>query len=1281
MRFYCYPKRVKVQQSFVPLQRNQNCTMRTTFFLLFFLLFTNISNGQKFYRAIKWQDVSQNNEQFLWFSNAQYPNAQTMEPYYYELIPIQNNGTEITVDIQNEIWIPITEQEKKCTKNFLRNCDRSFSYDLATQNKKNYAAISVPTIRATNGNNYEKLVSFELNIKSTKGEQNNGFKKIAKSTSVLSSGKWIKVNVSKNGIYKITYSELQNWGLTNLDNVSVWGNGGAQLPFMNSDSCYDDLNQIPIQLEKGSDGVFNAGDYVLFYAQGPETYTYDQTAEMWTTKQHQYSNTISYFITTEQSQNQISTATEPSGQATHTSQNYDAVVVFESNDTNLIMSGRQWYGEIFDIITIRNFNTHLNKPVAGSNLKIWVKAATKALHNTNFAIKLNSNQIGTLYMGSTSGGTYSNVVSINEEIINTTIPDDNIEIGLTYNKASISDIAWLDFIAVNARQQLEYDGDQLIFWDSETTGSGNITQYTLQNTNQQTQIWDITNFNNTHVVPTTGTGSKIFKQTSSTLHKYIAFSPDAAYSVNYVEEVANQNIHGIGQPNMVIVSHKDYLTHANQIADIHRSNDNLTVEVFTAEQVFNEFSSGNVDASAIRNLMRMLYQRAQNDSEQPKYLLLFGDGSYNNKSTSANNTNRIPTFQSESSINTTTSYVTDDFFGLLDSNEGEGIGLLDIGVGRIPACTVEQADVFINKFITYTSTNNIADWQNMLCFAGDDEDNNKHMRDANTLADHIRNNYPEYNVQKILFDAYPQVVLSTGHSYPNVTEAINSRMNNGSLIFNYTGHANERWMSNEKVIMLNDILAWQNINALPLFITATCEFSRYDDPNLISAGEHVLFSPNGGAVTLLSTTRVVYSSPNFTLNYNFVKLVFEKDSTTNNYYTLGDLVKKSKNNSGNGSNKLNFSLLGDPALKLRYPNYNIELQSINGKPVDQPIDTLKSLDLVTLTGHIVDAEGNTANIFNGSAIIALYDKATQITTLANDGGEPMTFNSQENVLFKGNATVENGEFNIEFIIPKDINFSYGYGKLSLFATNEEESAMGSFSNIIIGGINNNAELDNNGPEISLYLNDESFRNGGICDANPKLFIKLYDESGINTTGIGIGHDFVATLTDSDGSTSTINLNSYYQSDNDDYQRGSAIYQLSNLTTGPKTLNVKVWDIYNNSSQAQIKFTVTSGNEFIAKNLYCYPNPVVDGTSFYFEHNQANAQFDIEFQIYSITGRLLKHAKIINSCSNNYRYGPIIWDGKNQQGSLLSRGVYICRLVISTNNGQKTTLQQKLVICR
>ena len=1117
----------------------------------------------------------------------------------------------------------------------------------------------------------------------TKGQRTQQQRKATmatKSSSVLSSGAWRRVSVAQSGIYRIGYDELVGWGLHNVERVSVWGNGGAALPIDVAAPSPDDLAPIPIYMELGADGAFGPGDYILFYAEGPSVPAFDTDAQMWIYQQHGYSTTASYFITTDHPQHLIATATA-AGAATYTTSTYDAVAMFEPNDTNLVKSGREWFGDIFDYTTRRTYSTGLSSPEDGSSMRIWVRVAATSNYTTQFNIDLNSSPIGTMPLAALPTVNYADAASLSSQVFSVAAPSTEAVVGLSYQKATQADVGWLRFVAVNSRQQLRYNNRQLIFWDTPSAQAGQVTQFNVQNAAPDMAVWDISHINHTLRVPVAG-GS--FAVPTDTLRRFVAFRPNDALSVGQPVQVSNQDLHAMGQPNMLIVAHPMFMEQAEALAELHREHDGLTVAVVSTQQVYNEFSSGNADATAIRNLMRMLYRRAASPAEQPRYLLLFGDGSYNNRSTAASNTNLIPTFQSENSISPIKTYVCDDFFGLLDDGDADEHnlnGLLDLGVGRIPAHNTEQANIVVSKIRSYmtSSADTCNTWQNILCFVGDDEDDNLHMNDANNLADYVRLNHPEYDVQKILLDAYQQEVTSLGQSYPTVRQEINSRMNNGALLLNYTGHANERWITNEKVLMVNDIQNWQNFNALPLIITATCEFSRFDNHLMLTAGEHALFSGNGGAIALLSTTRPVYSNPNYMLNLTFIKQLFGSDEQGRRY-ALGDLLRLSKNNLPNDINKLNFALLGDPALRLRYPSHRAELLSLNGIPMEQPHDTLRALDRVELTGHVCDGSGQTINGFNGTAHIVLYDKPDTTSTLANDGGQPMKFVQQNNVLFSGCASVSDGHFSIDFTMPKDINFSYGQAKIGLSASNGQEMAMGAHTDVVVGGINPSALRDTRGPDIRLLLNGMDFSNGGLCNPNPVLEVQLSDESGINTTGIGIGHDFTATLSGSEGNVS-INLNGHYKAELDNPRRGRATYRFSNLSEGSKTLKVKVWDIHNNSSEAQLQFTVTNAGAFVAQNMRSCPNPVFDHTNLYFDHNQSQPELNVELRIFSITGALLLYSRYAPAPGGAFRVGPIRWNGTDQRGNRLPSGVYIAHLSISTPDGQRTSLQQKIVLIK
>jgi len=648
-------------------------------------------------------------------------------------------------------------------------------------------------------------------------------------------------------------------------------------------------------------------------------------------------------------------------------------------------------------------------------------------------------------------------------------------------------------------------------------------------------------------------------------------------------------------------------------------------------------------------------------------------------------TNYILTYQSENSLRPTQSYVTDDFFGLLDDTEGGSDGLIDIGIGRLPVTSAEEAQDVTDKIIRYGSPEAMGDWRNIICFIGDDEDNNIHMRDANTLATFIDTVYPVFNVQKIFLDAYPQVSSPRGESYPEVNTAINNRINSGALIINYTGHGNERGLAHEQILSMDDISSWKNKNRLPLFITATCEFSRFDDIDMdvngeikkkTSAGEKVILNPFGGGIGLLTTTRLVYSSPNFILNQNFYKYAFKRDSQMKPY-KLGDILRLTKNVSGSGINKRNFTLLGDPALALSYPLYNIITDSINGHDIETA-DTLEALSRVTISGHIENLTGEIPDTFSGIVYPMIFDKSSIVNTLGNDEAPVMQFKVQDNIIYKGKATISNGKFSFSFVVPKDISYNIDYGKISYYATNSVFDANGVYKEILIGGFSAEIISDMEGPEIDLYMNNRNFVSGGITDENPKILAFISDPNGINTVGNGIGHDITAVL-DNDYR-NLIVLNNYYESDLNSYQNGKIEYQLSGLSEGNHNVVLKIWDVLNNSAEASIEFVVTRSSGFIIEELFNYPNPFTDNTSFVFEHNQADSELNILLQVFTLSGKIIKTIET-QIYSDGFRSDPITWDGLDDHGNKIGAGIYIYRLQVRSSNNQMVVKTQKLVILR
>lgn len=1233
--------------------------------------------------------ANEENLPYLFFENAFYPNSDTMLPVLYELHSLSGkaeNYLNSSYNFETLEYASLNSEEIKYIIN---------QVDILNQHKPEvhffnsggqcYAQVIIPAIRLNPSTSQpEKLVRYAVIITGNEKVTSSMSIYTTKNNSVLSQGIWNKIKVNKSGIYKITYSELQGMGFDNIQNVSIWGHGGSQLPYWNNQNSKDDLIQLPIWLETGSDGVFNQGDFLLFYAEGPVTWSYNSSNRFFQHTIHEYSTAIHYFITTSASNPlRISYQAAITLPATKTSSSYDALNYFEKNDTNLIKSGRQWFGESFDVFTARNFQQNTSNPIIGDTTRILFQTTARSGSSSSYSIKVNGTTLGTIPHAAVNlTSDYSNYISFASKTFSHIQTPDDIDIELTYNKPSAVSKAWLDYITLNSREKIIVSNDQIAFRDKRTIAVGAVTQFEIETSLTDLMVWDVTNIFNPLIMPLTQSSNGVnFKSQTDNIKEFVAFTHSHAYTVTNVGVVANQNIHGAEPPEMVVVTHPNFLAQAQSLADIHLSKSNLKSLVVTTEQVYNEFSGGNVDVSAIRNMMRMFYKRATLETDKPKYLLLFGDGSYDNLTQSASNTNHIPTYQSLNSIAKGTSYVTDDFFGLLDDNEGEATGLLDIGIGRFPCSSVTEADIIVNKIQIYLSPSSHGNWHNTISFIADDQDSNVHMQQANDLATYVRNNYPLYNLEKLYFDAYPQISTAQGHRYPDVTDAINNRANMGAIIMNYTGHANTRWLSLEKVLMITDVQSWRNLNNLPLFVTATCEYSRFDDFSFKSAGEHILFSPKGGGIGLVSTTRVVYSYPNYTLNQNFFKTVFERnltniDGPTDGYYRVGDVVRITKNLTG-GDNKRSFMLLGDPALKLHYPSGDLSITNLNGLSISEPLDTLKALSRVTIDG--ISLANKSIELANFEAEITLYDKEKQVTTLANDGGTPFTFTTRQNVVYKGRASVTNNQFRAEFIVPKDIQYNFGQGRFSLHASNGEETYGGFFENFTIGGISGNMNTDSNGPEIEIYMNDKKFVSGGITDPNPKLLVVLTDSSGINTTGTGIGHDLSATLTGS--ATKTFLLNDYYRSDLDNFQKGELEFQLLNLNKEKHTVKVKAWDVFNNSAEKEIEFEVRSDEALELTKVLNYPNPFTDKTAFYFEHNQPFENFDISIQIFSPSGKLVKTINYAHLGNNGYRVGPIPWDGYDDFGDRIGRGVYFYKLRVKLANGKHAETYQKLVLLK
>jgi hypothetical protein len=716
--------------------------------------------------------------------------------------------------------------------------------------------------------------------------------------------------------------------------------------------------------------------------------------------------------------------------------------------------------------------------------------------------------------------------------------------------------------------------------------------------------------------------------------------------------------------DMLIVYHPEFEAQAQRLAEHRRSVSGLDVAVANVNEVFNEFSSGKKDPTAMRDLARMLLER---NPEKFEYLLLFGDGSFDpkNNSNGTENNDFIPVFETAESFSPISAFPSDDYFGLLSPEEsGTLIGALDISVGRIVPRSSAEAEALVNKIIAYDiDPALLGDWHLRALFIADDEDSNAHIKQADKLAIDNANAESWFNNEKVYFDAYQQIATSAGQRFPDAKAAINSNIFKGNLITHYIGHGGPRGWSQERVIDNNDIASWDNPNRYPLIITATCTFGGYDDYTTLTGGEQALLKVNSGAVALFTTVRSVYINGNEDLTDAVQSIIFEK--LNGQYRPIGRVLKDSKNKlTSDIQNARRFTLLGDPAMLLALPEYRVATTKVSGP--NGETDTLRALMPVSLEGVVTDTMGNLLNNFNGRVFVTIFDKEQQLKTLVQDpGSDDFTFKVQRNIIFRGIATASAGKFSINFVVPKDINYSFGRGKISYYAENGTPlDAAGDDRSVYIGG-NAGVVKDNQPPVVQAFLNTDAFAFGGITNNAPKILVKCTDDYGMNVTGTSLGHDLTAVL---DGNVlETIVLNEFYQSAQDDSRKGQAIYPLNNLAPGRHTLAVKGWDVANNSGEGYTEFVVAEDGKAALDHVLNYPNPFTTNTYFQFEHNLAGQILDVQISIFTVAGKQVKTIQQQVSNNDGFRVTDIQWDGKDEYGDQLARGVYLYRVKVRGTN--------------
>lgn len=1206
-------------------------------------------------------------------------------PFFRFDIDLENDVQEIKVEILNQEYkIASVPKEAKMHPVFEDLADEfDIKTNIKTTSTGRIARIEfVPIKKDLILNAYSLLSSFSIQVQLIQNTEKIAVDDFAfAEESVLATGEWYKFTVDKTGVFKISGSELINAGLSistiDPEKIAIYG-FGAMLAEKNSAFRYSDLPELAIQVIDGNDGKFDASDYILFYAQGPDKWNYNSAKDVFEHELNIYDRNAYYYVHVKnEPAKRVESVVQPTGNATFQSNSFTDYAFLESELYNLIGSGRRWVGDKFEFIDSNSYDFTFDNLVPGSQAYLKAELVARSTVTSSYNLKYNSSDIGSISISKIPTGSYPAYAYDNtfEKYFQLSVAPE-IKIDVVYNRPISSAVGWLDYLEINVKRQLVLGSSQLAFRCPESIGEDEITNYSIVNTTQSTSLWEVTDLENvgSYSLSTSGNLGE-FKAKTDELLEFVAFTENMAFTTEFVEKIENQNLHAVSDVDMIIICPQEFINQANDLADFHRQ-DGLNVQVSSLYQIYNEFSSGAQDVTAIRDYVRAVYMKSSTTNPL-RYLLLFGDASFDYMDRESVNTNLVPTFESYESFDPIISIAIDDYFGFLDTDEGDMYyDDIDIGIGRLPVVSVEEAIIAVAKIKHYaeSSAEVKGDWRNVICFVADDEDNNLHIRQADDLAQMVDTIFAIGNLDKIYVDAFSQISTPAGQRYPKVNEAINERVDRGALILSYTGHGGETGWGQERYLDMPDIESWSNYDKLPVFLTATCEFARFDDPQRVSAGEFIFLNEKGGGIALFTTSRATYAGSNFVMSKHFYN--FTLNHPDKQYLRMGDILKETKRASGSGFNVMKFVLLGDPALKLNIPKNYAEITKINQQDVGQENDTLKALSFIHIQGQISDINGAKLNDFNGQVYPLVFDKVSEITTLGNDPGSvPFSFDLQKNVLYKGKAEVKNGDFEFSFVVPKDIAYNFGKGKLSLYAASEDTDAAGCNQNIIIGGFDENSQTDTQGPDIELFLNDVNFIEGGMTNENPVLIARISDENGINTIGNGIGHDITAVL---DVNTSDIKiLNDFYQADANTYKSGIVEYPFYKLDDGEHELSFKVWDIYNNSSSAKLKFLVSGSANLALDAVMNYPNPFYDETVFSFEHNGTDGQLQLSIDIFNMSGQLVKHLEDSFETYSS-RINHMHWDGTDQHGSKIMKGMYIYRLQLTNEDGIQRSKTSKLV---
>ncbi len=1169
---------------------------------------------------------------------------------------------------------------------------------------RNQGFVSVSPI-IKEGTLFKKITAFEVvyaeQVANNSSTKSIAAKSLSTSNSVLATGEWFRFYVDKSGVFKITPDFLSSLGMDvssiNPATIKIYGNGGRMMPLLNRENSAYDLRENAIQLIGGEDGRFDGNDYILFYGEGTTGFSAENSTNL-----NLYADKSYYYVTAGGNNGKrIVNYVEPDEASTTQINTFTDYQFYEVDENSVAKLGRRWFGDRFDIQTTRQYAFNFPNLVTTAPVELKVYAAAVATSASQLSISAGGDQIGQINFGSIGG---TSLGSEKQAIQSITATSDQVNIQLQYNKqGNPSAIAYLDFISVKAQRRLIAAATQMLFSSDEVATLDGVGEYTIGNTASVQQVWDVTNPASISAVENTAGQATIrFKTTMGEPKQYITVVDSDVYQPlkDAITRVENQDIKGtifrnaqgaFEDVDYIIIADQSYLSAANALAQHHRDTNNYNVKIVTLDKIYHEFSSGKQDIVAIRNMVKYVYDNASAPTERIKYLCLLGDASidYKNRLEQQNckDSNIVPTFESVESFSLLSSFVTDDFFGSMDPDEGLMVSSdqLDIAVGRILSDTPQVADAMVAKIIKYDQQKSLGRWRNSMLLISDDVDadwEESIQRNLDELGDELVERKPFLNITKIYADAFKQESSSSGDRYPVVNQEITRAIESGAIVVDYFGHGGEDGLAKEFVFNKSNAAELKNEYKWPVLITVTCEFTKFDNPCRETAGEFTYTNTQGGVVGLISTTRDVNVNFGISVNDRLSGFLFPDGSS---YPSVAEAVRQMKNSYTTNSRRV-VVYFGDPAMKLAIPKPSVRLTTINDTPISGDVAPLEALSKVKIAGEVVDASGTLLTDYNGILSTTIYDKDIERQTLANDGtkntsGEiiKLNFSTLGEVIFRGKASVKNGAFEFEFVVPRDIGIPVANGRISFYAARDGvlEDQSGADETIRIGGINENAPEDTTGPQISLFMNDENFISGGVTDDSPVLIAKLQDENGINTAS-GIGHDISAIL-DGDDANPYI-MNDFYETEIDDFTKGVVNFKFRDLEPGLHTLTFKGWDVYNNSSTQELQFVVKESTGFSLNNVLNYPNPFVSHTEFWFEHSGAAADLlEVQIQVFTVSGKVIWTTNQSLSGKNSYT-DDIQWDGKDDFGQKLGKGVYVYKISVkSTLTNQRVEKFEKLVL--